>query len=95
MRVKVKYMAAARDITSTREETIETKNSSTIMDLLSLLSEKHGQRMRDYLFDPATGKPRAYLQFLLDGKSVQMINGFETALRDNCTLLIVPPVSGG
>lgn len=95
MRVKVKYMAGAREITSTREEIIETNNSSTVMGLLRLLSEKHGQRMRDYLFDPATDKPRAYLQFLLNGRSVQMINGFHTALSEDSTLLIVPPVSGG
>lgn len=88
-------MAVAREITGTREETIETSNSSTIMDLLRLLAEKHGQRMREYLFDPATGKPRPYLQFLLDGRSVHMIDEFKTALTDDATLLIVPPVSGG
>lgn len=95
MRVKVRYMALAREITGSREETIETNNSCTVMGLLKLLSEKHGQRMRDYLFDPATSKPHPYLQFLLDGRSVHMINEFETPLTDESTLLIVPPVSGG
>jgi len=95
LRVKVKYMALAREITGTREETVRTNNSSTIMDLLRLLAEKHGRKMRDYLFDQATGKPHAYLRFLLDGRSVHLINDFETALTDESTLLIVPPVSGG
>ncbi len=95
MQVKVKYMAAAREITGTREETVETSNSSTIMDLLKLLVEKHGQKMRDYLFDPTTGKPRPHLRFLLDGKSVHMINAFDTELSDEATLLIVPSVAGG
>lgn len=95
MRVKVKYLAAAREITGTREETVEAKNSSTIMDLLKLLGEKYGQKMHDYLFDPATGKPKQYLRFLLDGRSVHTINAFDTALSDESTLVIVPPVAGG
>ena len=95
LRVKVKYLATAREITGTREETVETKNPSTIMDLLRLLVEKHGQRMRDYLFDPASGEPHSHIRFLLDGKSVHMINAFDTALSEDAILLIVPPVAGG
>lgn len=95
MRVKVKYMAAAREITGAREETIELSNASTIMDLLRVLAEKHGQKMHDYLFEAATDKPKPHLRFLLDGRSVHMINEFNTELSDQATLLIVPPVSGG
>jgi MoaD family protein len=95
LQVKVKYMAVAREITGTREETIETGKSSTIIDVLRMLAEKYGQRMRDYLFDSATGRPRPYLRFLLDGRSVHLINDFDTTLPDESTLQIVPPVSGG
>lgn len=95
MRVRIKYMALAREITGMREEVIQTENSCTIMDLLNLLVQRHGQRMRDYLFDPTSGEPHPYLRFLLDGKSVHQMNEFSTMLTDESTLLIVPPVSGG
>ena len=95
MQVKVKYLARAREISGVREENVETSNPSTIMDLLTLLAEKHGEGMRDYLFDSTTGKPHTYLQFLLDGRSVHTMNQFDTMLNDEATLVIVPPVSGG
>ena len=95
MRIKVKYLAAAREITGTREETIEAKSPLTIMDLLRLLVEKYGQKMHDYLFDATTGKPQSHLRFLLDGRSVHTIDAFDTALSDEATLVIVPPVAGG
>jgi MoaD family protein len=95
LQVKVKYLARAREISGVREETIETKNRSTVMDVLTLLAEKHSEGMRDYLFDSATGKPHTYLQFLLDGRSVHTMNQFDTMLNDETTLIIVPPVSGG
>jgi MoaD family protein len=90
----VKYLALAREIAGAREEFIETGNTSTVSDLLRMLAEKHGPRMRGYLFDQA-GKPRTHLQFFLNDKSIHLINGLETALRDDSTLAIVPPVSGG
>ena len=95
MRIKVKYMAAAREITGCREEIIETDDSCTLLTVLRLLSEKHGLKMRDYLFDSATGKPRPHLRFLLEDKSVSTDKEFETTLTGEHTLLIVPPVSGG
>jgi MoaD family protein len=88
-------MAAAREITGAREETIEVGNSSTVMDVLQTLAEKHGRRMHDYLFDPVTGKAQPHLRFLVDGRSVHMLNDFDTVLSDESTLVIVPPVSGG
>lgn len=95
MRIKVKYMAVAREITGSREETIETKDSCTVMALLGMLSQKYGGRMRDYLFDPTTGRPHSHLQFLLDGSPIELGEGFETAIPDESTLVIIPPVSGG
>lgn len=95
MRITVKYMAAAREIAGSKEETVEMDDSCTVMSLLKTLSEKHGQRMREFLFDLATNRPRPNLHFLLDGRSIHMINGFETTLKRGSTFLIVPPVAGG
>ena len=95
MRIKVKYLAVAREITGTREEIIETYISCTLIGLLGLLSEKHGQRMREYLFDRTTGKPHQHLQFLVDGAAIHMMDAFKTMLTDGSTVLIIPPVSGG
>ncbi len=94
LRVRVKYLAVAREIAGAREELIETGNAGTVLDLLRLLAEKHGPRMREYLFDQAE-KPRPHLQFFLNDKSIHLINGLETMLIDDSTLAIVPPVSGG
>ena len=95
LQVKVKYLAVAREIAGAREEVIEISNPSTIMDLLVLLVQKHGQKMREYLFDQKTGEPRPHLQFFLNDKSIHLISGLKTALANDATLAIVPPVSGG
>ena len=91
----MKYVAVAREITGIREEVIEIGNPSTVLNLLKVISERHGGRMDEYLFEASTGKPHPHLQFLLNDKSIHMMSGFETPLSDGSTLVIVPPVSGG
>lgn len=95
LRVKVKYLSVAREIAGVRDESVEIGNSSTVADLLKRLVEKHGEKMREYLFDLQTGKPHPHLQFFLNDKSIHLINGFDTTVTEDSTIAIVPPVSGG
>lgn len=94
LQIKVKYLAVAREIAGVRQEVLELRNPSTVIDLLKAISNKHGARMHEYLFG-STGDPHSHLQFLLDDKSIHLMSGFETSLTDGSTLAIVPPVSGG
>ncbi len=95
LKVKVHYFAEVREITGLREETVDVSDSTTVTGLLGLLAARHGNTLREYLFDPETGRPRQYLQFLIDEKSISSMNGLSTRLTDGCTLAIIPPVGGG
>ena len=91
----MKFFAQAREITGTRNETLEAEDSATVMRVLRVLVNKHGDKLNEYLFDPKTDAPRPHLKFFVDGREISLSKGFETALTDGCSLSIVPPVSGG
>jgi MoaD family protein len=95
LKVTVKFFAQAREITRTRDETLEIEDSATVMSILRVLVNKHGDKLNEYLFDPKTSTARPHLKFFVDGREISLSQGFETALTDGCTLSIVPPVSGG
>jgi MoaD family protein len=95
LRVKVQYFAAIREIVNQREEVLEVDERTTVLDVLRVLAKSHGEKFRDYVFDPQTKAPRSYLQFLVNEESISSMNGFSTALADNSTLAIIPPVGGG
>jgi len=95
LRVRIKYFASAREIAGLREETLEIEDSATVMDLLRALVNKHGDALKEYVFDPKTKDPRTHLQFLLNGRAIHMLQGFDTSLTNDCTLSIMPPVAGG
>jgi molybdopterin synthase sulfur carrier subunit len=91
----VTFFATGREIIGLREETLEVGDSATVMHLLKLLVDKHGQRLREYLFELPTERPRPHLTILLDGRGISSVAGFDTLVADGSTLAIVPLVSGG
>jgi MoaD family protein len=95
LKVKIRYFAIIRELVGLREETLELKDKTTVLDALKVLAEKHGEQLKQYVFDSETGNPRPYLQFLVNQDSITKLNGFLTVLEDNYSMAIIPPVGGG
>jgi MoaD family protein len=95
LKITVKFLAAAREKAGVREEVLELGGDTTVLEILKALAAKHGEELREYLFDSGSGKPRSHLQFLLNGRSVSMMGGFSSEVREDTTMMIFPPTSGG
>jgi len=95
MKVKVQFFAAARELVGSREEVLDVPVGFTVRALLDLLLEKHGDRLRDYLFDPKTGDLRRSIQLLVGDRSVIDLGGMTAVLSDGSVFAIIPPVGGG
>ncbi len=93
MRINVRFFTVLREMTGRRTEDIVVRDDADVRDILELLSERHGDKFRTYLFEG--DKLREHMHVLLDGVNVVTLNGLGTKLRDNSTLAIVPPVGGG
>jgi MoaD family protein len=94
LKVRVKYFAVVREIAGTGEESFELQESATVLDLLRLLTRKHGEKMGTYVFDTTTGSPRPILQFLVDDKPISTLQGFATTLSNGSALSILPTQGG-
>lgn len=94
MRVTVKFFTTLREIAGIGEEEIESLSVITVEELLNLLSKKYGRPFIDYVYDE-TGKVRSYLQFLVNGRNITTLQGFETRLKEGDRVAIIPPVGGG
>jgi sulfur-carrier protein len=95
LEVNVQFFAAVRELVGLREETVELPKGGTVRNLLDLLVEKHGQDLRNYIYDPKSGELRRSLQILVGDKPTSVLNGLSTVLTDRCVLAIIPPVGGG
>lgn len=94
MKVTVKFFTTLREIAGKGEEEIEFKSKITVQELLNHLSKKYGQQFQDYIYDEK-GKKRSYLQFLINGRSITILQGLETKLKEGDKVAIIPPVGGG
>ena len=97
MIVKVLFFTSLREITGKREELIELfdKEKISIALILEMLTKRFGNSFREYVYSPKTKRVRGFLQFLVNGKSIQPLNILQVNLKDGDVLAILPPVGGG
>jgi sulfur-carrier protein len=95
--VKVRFFTRLREIVGKREETLTFPNEAvtTVNTVLKVLSDKYGEPFTEYVYEAKGGKPRGFLQFLINGTSTSTFNGTETQLQNGDELAILPPVGGG
>ncbi len=94
MKIKVKFFTSLREITDKKVDEIQLKNSITIEELLNILSEKYSKEFREYIYNKK-GKVQDFLSFLVNGKNINVLQGFDTKLKQGDTIAILPPVGGG
>ena len=94
MKVEVKFFTSLREITGKKTDEIQLQNDATVEELLTLLSKKYGKNFREYLYDKK-GKVQGFLSFLVNGKNINALEGFNTKLKQGDTIAILPPVGGG
>lgn len=94
MKVTIKFFTSLREITGNKIVIMELKNLISVEQLLSLLFEKYGQEFRDYVYNQE-GKVQDFLSFLVNGKNINNLEGFNTILKDGDIIAILPPVGGG
>ena len=94
MKVEVRFFTSLREITGYKVNKILLQNSSTVEELLTLLSEKHGKNFREYIYNKE-GEVQGFLSFLVNGKNINIMQGFDTKLKEDDVVAILPPVGGG
>ncbi|MGD9131004.1 MAG: MoaD family protein [Candidatus Bathyarchaeota archaeon] len=94
MKVEIKFFTSLREITGKKAEEIQLQNVITVEELLTLLSEKYGNKFTEYIYNKK-GKVQDFLSFLVNGKNINVLQGFDTELKQGDTIAILPPVGGG
>ena len=94
MKVEVKFFTSLREITGKKVDTIQMQDAITVNELVKMLSEKYGKKFRKYIYDK-DGVTQEFLSFLVNGKNINNMQGFDTKLGDQDVIAILPPVGGG
>ena len=91
-RVIVKFFASVREATGTKNVEMDAE---TIRELLEKLKRTYGNRFEDTVIDAETGKLKQFYSCMVNGKRIELLDGYETLLSDNDAVALFPPVGGG
>ena len=94
MKIEVKFFTSLREITGKKIDTIQTQNTITVDELVTLLSNKYGKEFRKYIYNKK-GEIQGFLSFLVNGKNINIMQGYDTKLKQDDVVAILPPVGGG
>ena len=90
MRVTVHYMAQIKRTAGCSNEQIETRDASTLREVLRTLGDQHGPTFRELLLDEKN-EPRKSLLFFIGDDHADLAR----SLHDGDALTILAPMSGG
>ncbi|MBY9001663.1 MAG: MoaD/ThiS family protein [Candidatus Heimdallarchaeota archaeon] len=71
-----------------------TMEAESVEDLLNKLLELYGKELRDELFDKL-GKIKSIYRIIVNGRNINLLDGFQTKLKDEDTLVLMPAIAGG
>jgi hypothetical protein len=77
-----------------RSESIDIDDSLNGVDLLKSISNAHGKKFNDFVFD-SKGELTKGITFAINGVSIQKPILSRTKCRNISEFVILPPISGG
>ncbi len=96
-RIHVSYLGLVRNVISCREEEVEVTPGTTVRELLTRLSEKHGAPFRASVFK-SEGELRSTALVCVNDCDIAQLEGFDTKLQSGEQLSVVvgvyPPEGG-
>lgn len=92
MEITIEYSAQVKTAAGIPSETIELSDGASTNDLLTTVSEQHGDPLRGVLLDESGAPQRSILVFVGEEQSFAES---PLALRDRDRVVVLSPVSGG
>jgi molybdopterin synthase sulfur carrier subunit len=91
--VTVKFFAGFREAAGKEQEKVE--GVTDVGSLLEELVSRFGEKMLVQLYEPGTKKLRGIVHVLVNGRSIDLLEGLKTSLKYGDVVAIFPPVAGG
>lgn len=74
---------------------IDFPEGSSVADFLAYMRKRWGERLYPHLFSPEDDSLNPHVRVLVNGQTIQYLQGMSTPLKEGDEVLILPPASGG
>ena len=95
VKVNVKLYSRLEELAGVSGLEIELPENPLLKDLLAMLSKQFGKDFETVVATPSAEYGHYLGVILINERESTRLNGLETELKENDTIRIIPPVSGG
>ena len=74
---------------------INFPQGSTIENFLAYMKEKWGEKLYPHVFNPENDTVHPHVRIMVNGQTIQYLQGMKTPLKEGDEVLILPLASGG
>jgi molybdopterin synthase sulfur carrier subunit len=89
------WASSLKEVLGGREVEMIVPDGTTVSGLLAGMLERWGDTLSSHLFKPGTDQLLPYVRLMVNGQTIQFINGIETVLNDGDEVLLLPLAAGG
>ncbi|MGC8543913.1 MAG: MoaD/ThiS family protein [Vulcanisaeta sp.] len=94
MKVQVKFLASLYDITKVLKTEIEVPDNTTVKDLIQIIDKSISPNFSRVILND-DGKLKDQYVILINGRSIDFLNGLSTKLTSGDEVVFLPPAGGG
>ena len=92
----VDYLGSIKQTLGLKQpEQVQLDDTASLVDLLSMLAEKHGDAFKKSVYEPKDPDLKPYYILSVNGVMLNQLKGLETPLNDGDHLTFLPVVTGG
>ncbi len=94
MKIQVKFLASLYDITKVLKTEIEVPDNTTVKDLIQIIDKTISPNFSRVILND-DGKLKDQYVILINGRSIDFLNGLSTKLTSGDEVVFLPPAGGG
>ena len=95
MKITIHAVLGIKQIIGQKITEIDLPRESTVEDFIAYVKKRWGDRLSSHLFDPISGAVLSYVRIMVNGQTIQYLQGMKTLLKEGDEVLLLPPASGG
>ena len=94
MKIQVRFIATLRHVLGVKSVDLEIPRPMKLLEVLNLLAEKYGEKLRKAIFDE-NGKVKSEFLILVNDAEISVLNEINTEISDGDVITLLPTIHGG
>ena len=95
MKIRIHYLGLVKSYTGKTQDEINLNQDASLSDLLNKLAADFGKQFTAEIYQPNTKELKPMFTIMINGIIMGQLNGVDTKLKDDDTVILMPLMTGG